>query len=270
MKKAFQLLLSLLMALCLTLSCLMLLTAWMTTAQFAELSLGGHAEKEQQARINAEAQALSEAWHVTGPALDDAAAGAARTHRQTLAAWWSGLFTGESDAALPLFLTEEAERALIAAVMADEGFVAHVEPDMLRAVARDDVAYALDDAVCRALLPLRRSVTDLALAVVDMSLPLGMLRPMLLTAAGVLLAAAVICGLLLKRGCSAALLAAALWMAILSVPVWLLDVPGMLVQLNQEAAVVGGQLLQALALPWYGAAGLLALVGCMMLARKGR
>ncbi len=269
MKKAFRLALSLLMALCLTLSCLMLLTAWMTTAQFADLSLGGRAEMAQQARINAEARALSEAWHMTGPALDDAAAGAARTHRQTLAAWWNGLFNGESDAALPLFLTEEAERALIADVMADEGFAAHVEPDMLRAVARDDVAYALDEAVCRAVLPLRRSLTDLALAVADMSLPLSMLRPALLTAAGVLLTAAVICGLLLKRGCSAALFAAALWMAILSVPVWLLDIPGMLAQLNQEAAVVGEQLLQALALPWYGAAGLLALVGCMV-ARKGR
>ena len=35
MTKAFRLVLSLLMALCLTLSCLMLLTAWMTTNDMA-------------------------------------------------------------------------------------------------------------------------------------------------------------------------------------------------------------------------------------------
>ena len=270
MKKILQGASAALMTLCLPVASLCLLLCWMTTAPFADIALGGPAESVQQARIDREVAELNEAWQLTGAELMDEAAMSARSHRKAVAAWWSGLFTGESDPALPVYLTYEAERALTSAVMADEGFAALVPEDMRRVTARDEVAYALDEAVCRAVLPLRRSVTDLTLQLLAEQVDLTLVRPVMLTAAGVLLLLATVCGVYLRRRSGAALLAAAVWMAALSVPVWALDFPAMLAALNDISALACRHALAVLAACWYPPAALLALTGWLMMKQEAR
>lgn len=252
---------------CVTLVCLLLMASFMTTALFMEVAIEGSAQ-EQQRRIDVQADDLARQWHITPQVLTDCTAQAARTHRKTVAQWWSGLFTGESDAMLPAFLTAETERSLVADIMADASFSAHVDADMKRAVARDEVAYALDEAVCAAVLPLRRSVMDLALSIAADRIPLPMVRPVLLTAAGVLtMIAAGLC-VCLRRDAGTVMLATAVWMLLLSLAVWTMDIPGMLRPLNPAAALQGTRALQLLAVLWYGTAAMMTAAGLLVVSRK--
>lgn len=254
-------------ALCLTLALALLLAAFATTGAFAKAAGAGAADA-QQARIDAEVTAIAENWQITSGVLEEFTCDAAQTHGDALAAWWNGLFSGESDAALPYFLTDETERAMVAAVMEDEGFSAFVDADMKRAAARDDVAYAVDEAVCRAVLSLRRSVTDLILTLLADRIPLSMVRPVLLTAAGTLTVLGTVLLALLRRYAGAALLACGLGMALLSLPVWGLSIPALLTELNPEAAMLGRGVLGLLGWLWYGAAALTGAAGLVIMRKK--
>ncbi len=255
-------------AIALTLAVLLLLTAAATTAPVARLVLSAGAQEQQQ-RIDEAAAALSEKWHVSPQTLQAWSDGAAKTHRAALADWWQGLFSGTSDAALPAFLDGEAERALIAAVLADASFTAHNDADSLRAIARDEIAYALDEAVCRAVLPLRRSLADAALAFAAPYLP--MVRLFALIAAAVLAVTAAVLCIWLNRGEAAvALLAAAEWMLVLSLPVLLVDIPGMAAALNPVAGQQAGRAMTLIGFAWYLPAAAYAVAGGILTRRKER
>lgn len=247
---------------------LLSLTLWATTETFMNRALGGNASvMRQQAAIDLQAAQLREAYAVSEATLAPWSDGAAQAHQRALARWWSGLWRG-GDAVWPGYLDAAGERELVAALMADEGFrVAH-PADQLRTIARDEVAYQLDEAVCRAVLPIRRSVAELALALAPVEAAVLLVR-LMPWGIGVLLALAAGLMALLRRAAGSILTATAGLMALVSVPVWLMDLHGILRQLNEIAAVQGDAMLTWLAVPWYGAAAVIAAAGLLLIRREG-
>ena len=65
-----------------------------------------------------------------------------------------------------------------------------------------------------------------------------------------------------------ALVSAGVVMALAALPVWLADVPGLLMQLNGVAALQGRSLLGLAARMWLGAAAALAALGIVILGLK--
>lgn len=258
-------------AVLLTLSAALALFALTTTAEWAERALVSPSLQErQQKRIDEDAQTLAERWQVSMETLSPCVQGAAEAYSLCLADWWGALWSDqEADWYLPVSLTDE--RALIAEVMADERFAAAHDRTMLRAIARDEVAYGLDETVCSAVLPLRRSVTELALSMAAQRVSLPEMRLLALKGAGVLAALALLLMALNRKAAGVTLMTAGGLMALLSVPVWLLDLHRMLRELNSIAAAMGDSFLLWLAIPWYGAALLLVLLGGVIIRiRNGR
>ncbi|MBQ8555115.1 MAG: hypothetical protein IJ438_04485 [Clostridia bacterium] len=213
----------------------------------------------QQEDISAEVSALAEAWHVSGETLAPYAAQAAEKHLHTLAAWWGDLWTDAvADASLPMYLTAAEERELVSAVMADAAFAAAHDEAHLRAIARDDVAYALDTVVCETVAPLRRSVVDLALSMVTERISLPMVRSAACIAM-VLLTIAAVALLVWQRGLAAdILLASAIITGSAPLPLLGTGVHDLLYQLNLMACDVWQFMVRWLLAGWYGCVLLLA------------
>lgn len=224
---------------------------------------------KQQALVQDKADELAATWHISAPTLETWTKDAARNAAQALCTWWGEIWTTDgADTTLPVYLDASQERELVAAIMADESFALATETHLRRSTARDEVAYRLDEAVCKAVLPLRRSIIDMALTFVTNSVSLPLVRQAALLAAGALLVLAVLMLLMAHRVCGSALLAAAGTMAVCTVPVALLDIPGMLRQLSPVAAVQGTRTLLAMAVLWLGTALILALAGWLIIAIK--
>ena len=170
---------------------------------------------------------------------------------------------------MPMWLSAEDEGVLVADVRRDAGFIACTQEAQRRAIARDEVAYALDEAVCDAVTPLRRSIVGMALSLVADVIPLALIRQVALLAAAVLAGIALVLLAMAHKAFGSALMATGLAMAGLTAPVWLADFPGMLAQLSDIAALQGRNALLCMALLWYGAAGVLLVGGAVIAAVKG-
>ncbi len=240
------------------------------TGFYAGHALGDEALlARQQSVIDAQAAAFAEGWHFSSEALAPWMANAAATHHTALQGWWHSLWHDEAaDPALPVFLSAAEERAMVAALMADEAFAAATPADLLRVTARDDVAYALDETICRSVLPLRRPVADLVLEALCAAIAPTMLRRVCGVGALALLGASIALMLLCRKCLGSILTAAGVAMAMLSLPVWLLNIPQMLDALNPLAEAQGLHALIWLALPWYAASLLLLLAGSIILRAR--
>jgi len=246
----------------------------MTTEAFARAALLDEALlAQQQSRVQDKADELAATWRLSSRTLDGWTQDAARNAAAALCAWWGDLWSVDgSETTLPVYLDAAQERELIADVMADEGFIAATEASQRRAIARDDVAYGLDEAVCEAVLPLRRSVTDMALIFVAESVSLPLLRQVALLAAGALVLTAMLLLLMAHRVSGSALMATGVAMVTCVVPVILMDMPGMLQQLSPIAAAQGMRTMLLTGMLWLGTALVLALLGWLivMVKRAGR
>ena len=250
--------------------------AWvLTTEQFALAVNAGDVQENQQKCIETHVSALTQAWGLSPETLAPSVAGAARRQSEAMAAWWSRLWRDpDADAEMPAFLDPGEERNLVAAIMADEGFAAAVEESQRRAVARDEIAYGLDEAVCEAVTPLRRSIVGMAAALGMEKMDLTLLPGSMLIAAGALLLLALPMLAAAHRALGSTLAASGVTMALLSLPVWWMDICGMLAELSPLAALQGANALRGLAILWYGAALVLLALGMIIIgvkkARGGR
>ena len=246
------------------------LAAFMTTGVFLREVSGTTAlTAQQQARIDAAAEALTETWGLSADTLRSWTDGAAEKQAAVMAAWWQELWhSPEADGYMPAFLDAAAERELIAAIMQDEGFRALTAESQRRAIARDEIAYALDEAVCGAVTPLRRSIVDAAVSVAAERLDLPLIRRMVLLSAAVLAVIGLALLVPAHRLAGSALLTAGSLMALCAVPVWLLDIPGMLAQLSEIAAMQGRNALAVLGILWLGAAAALMALGTVIICVK--
>ena len=246
------------------------LFACVTTERFA-LAAGSRPEllSMQQQRIDAAAAALNEEWQLAPDVLGMWTAEAARQQSEAAAAWWGALWQDEAaDAALPMWLDADEEAILVADVRRDDGFRALTPESRRKAIARDDVVYTLDKAVCDAVTPLRRSILEAALDLARTEVSLPGLRRAVITAGCALAGLAAALLLLARRMAGSALVSAGVVMALAALPVWLADVPGLLMQLNGVAALQGRSLLGLAARMWLGAAAALAALGLVILGLK--
>lgn len=273
MKKMIRWLAGLMAAVLLTLSAAMGLFCLVTTALWAERALvSGELQAKQQARIDEEAETLAKHWQVPPEVLAPYTEDAARVYTLYVVDWWDSLWqSDDSDTELPVYLTGQQERSLIAEVMADPQFSAAHDGTMLRAIARDEVAYGLDEIVCGTVLPLRRSVVELAAEFLQERFGLMDLRRTAMMGAGILAGAALLLMALNRKAVGTMLITSGGLMALASVPVWLMDVHRMLRELNSIAAIQGDCMLLWMAIPWYGAALLLIVLGMVIIRiRDGR
>ncbi len=270
MKNILRYLCALLAALLLFAAVLLGLGRYAATGFYADHALGNDALlSRQQIQIDAQVEELAETWHFSPDTVLPWVSGAARTYREALVAWWSDLWQDpDADPALPLFLSGGAERDMVAALLSDGTFSAATPGDMQRTVARDSVAYAVDEAVCGSVLPLRRSVIDFGLSAASSAVDLSMLARLTGIVAVILAVLALLLLLLARKAAGSALTAAGGLMLLASVPVWLLNIPGMLDQLSPIAEGQGLAALLWLALPWYGLALLLLLLGSLIIRAR--
>lgn len=262
---------ALMAVLCLLAAALLGLFCCMTTETFArEVNATADVRLLQQERIDAEAAQLCDRWQLSPEVLTPWTESAAQRQGEAVAAWWGSLWQDASaDVYMPMWLSAVDEGSLVADVRADAGFIACTPESQRRAIARDEVAYALDEAVCDAVTPLRRSIIEMALSIVAEAVPLSAIRQAMQIAAVAL--AVIALGLLVvaRKAAGSALVSAGLAMAGLTVPVWLADVPGMLAQLSDIAVLQGRNALTCMAILWYGAAAALVVGGWIIIAVKG-
>ncbi len=269
MTKFLHIVESLLLTLLMQLACALLLIALVTSPVTMNAATGGKAAEMAQSRIDQQALEIEQRWHITPGLLAELTQNAVNTHRTALSEWWEGLFDSAEYESYPAYLTMEQERQLVSLVMADASFAAENDPELLRAIARDEVAYAVDQAVCRAVLPLRASLADLAANLASQRLPMTMIRPAVLSVSLLCLGASAVLMCALERRAGAAFVAAAGGMALLSVPVMALNLPGMLAELSPIAARQAQQVLRLLGGCWFGAAALTGLLGVVII-RTGK
>lgn len=270
MKGILRYIAALLAVICLLGAALLGMFCCVTTERFAREVNGTAALRiEQQARIDRAAADLSAVWQLSPDALAPWTADAAVKQSDAAAKWWGAIWAdAQADSAMPPYLDSASEAALVADIRADAGFIAITDENQRRAIARDEVAYALDEAVCDAVTPLRRSIIEMALSLLSEAVPLPMIRQAALLGAGVLAAIALVLLLLAHRAAGSALTVAGLMMALLTVPVLLADVPGMLRQLNEIFMLQGQNALACMGILWCGAAAALALMGLLILGVK--
>ena len=271
MRGVLRYLAALIAMLCLLAAALLSLFCCMTTEPFArEVNATADVRLLQQERIDAMAAELSDRWQLSPEVLAQWTQSAAQQQGEVIAIWWGSLWQDASaDAYMPMWLSAADEGELVAEVRADAGFIACTPETQRRAIARDEVAYALDEAICDAVTPLRRSIIDMALSIVAEAVPLSVIRLAALIAAVVLTVIALVLLLLARKAAGSALVSAGLAMEGLTVPVWLADVPGMLAQLSDIAALQGRNALTCMAVLWYGAAAALIVTGWIIIAVKG-
>lgn len=270
MKTIFRYLAALLAVLCLVAAAALGLCCCVTTETFArEVNGTERLQTLQQHRIDSAAQALTERWQLSAAVLAPWTEGAAARQGEAVAAWWGALWRDEAaDTAMPPWLDAQQEGDVVAQLRADAGFVALTDEAQRRAIARDEVAYALDEAVCDAVCPLRRSILTMGLELLQEIAPLPSIRLAALLIACALTSLALALLLLANRAMGSALLCTGLLMAGLTVPVWLADVPGMLAQLNEIAVLQGQNVLLCMALLWYAAAAAAVLCGLLIIGVK--
>lgn len=246
------------------------LACCLTTDAFLREVYGTEALQAQtQARIEQAAADLADAWSLSPETLASCVDGAAEKRAAAVAAWWHDLWNiADAELSMPAYLDATAERELIAVIMQDEGFRAVTEETQRRAIARDEIAYALDEAVCDAVTPLRRSIVDMGVSLLAERVSLTQLRQMALV--GVLVLAGVGLALLLPahRLVGSALLATGGLMALCALPVWLMGIPGMLAQLSPIAETQGRNALACMGILWLSAAALLTVVGLIIVCIK--
>lgn len=239
-----------------------------TTEHFARMAAAPETLiQKQQDRIDAQAAALAQTWGLSTELLSGWCDGAARAQNEAVQAWWVALWSDpEADAEMPVYITDREARSMVDAVMQDPGFSAVATYGQKKAMARDEVVYALDEAVCEAVVPLRFSIVNLGtqLAARNVNLP-DIMRHAGKAAAAVAIAALALL-LLARRVMGSTLTATGIAMALLTLPVRQLDIPGMLEQLNPLAAEQGRHILQQLGLVWYAAAAALAVLGMVIIA----
>ncbi len=241
-----------------------------TTSAFMRAVYGSPAIlTQQQERIGQRAEALAAQWHIAADTLAPYLAGAAEKQAQAMAAWWGELWSDpEADPCMPAYLDAAAEREMVNAIMQDEGFRAATDENQRRAIARDEVAYALDEAVCEAVTPLRRSIVELGVSLMMEKASLPQLRQGMLIGAAVLAGMGAALLLAARRIAGSALVALTGTMALCAAWVWALDVPGMLVQLSPVAAQQGSRALALLAALWLMAGALTAGAGMIAIRVK--
>ncbi len=190
----------------------------------------------EQARIDAQVAQIAEQWSVSPTLLASWTQNAAEAYHDTLRAWVNALLCEEgADTVVPLFFGER-ENAFVREIMADATFRAAVPEELRRAVARDEVAYAVDNVVRSAVFPLRISVVEAALRWISPRFPLHQTRALIVGAIVGLLLAHWLLACLIRCGRGAALAAAALVLAALLFLRWL-NLPGMLAELNALSAL---------------------------------
>ena len=271
MKGILRYLASLLAVICLVGAAVLGGLALVTTEGFAREISTAKVTQLQQQRIDDAARALTETWNLQGDLLTPWIEGAAQTQQAAAAKWWGDLWRHEeADMTPPFYLTDGQIGDLTAAVRADAGFAALTDETLRRAIARDEVACAIDEAVGEAVMPLRESVVEIALKLLADAKPLPTLRSLALVGAGVLAGLAVAMLILSRKALGSTLTAAGLMMALLTIPVWLMGIPGMLAQLNDIAALQGRNALICMGIGWYGLAAVLLALGRIILAIKKR
>lgn len=227
--------------------------------------------QQEQQMIDEAAQRLAQEQHVQADALAPWVTGAAGRYTRQLADWWQSLWHDpEAELALPEYFNAVQEREAVAAVMADEAFAAATEPARLKAVARDEVIWTLEQEVTTSVLPLRRSLMELALIYAAGKANPASVMSLMPLAAGVLATAAVLLLLLCRRGAGCILVSTGVVMVLLSVPVWLLDPFGLLHALNPLAASQLLRGLTGLLGLWYMAAIALLAAGTLLLRVRRR
>lgn len=246
------------------------LACFVTTGTFLREVYGTEAlQAQMQARIEQNAADLAGAWSLAPETLAPYVDGAAARQAEAVAAWWHDLWNAaDAELAMPAYLDAAEERKLIAAIMSDEGFRAGTEENQRRAIARDEIAYALDEAVCDAVTPLRRSIVDVGVSLLAERVSLTQLRQLALVGTLVLAGVGVAMLLPAHRLAGSVLTAAGSLMALCAVPVWLMDVPGMLAQLGPLAEAQGRNALACMGVVWLGAAITLALIGLVIICIK--
>lgn len=243
---------------------------FVTNGSFVRLSLcGGELAAGQRRRIDEEAALLAGEWGLKPETLTAHTAGAAERQNEAVAQWWDDLWhvpAQEVDPALPYFVTDDLERTLVESILADDGFTP-TDRSTRKADARE-IAYQLDQIVTRNVTPLRASVVDLAVTMAVQEIDLPQLRSFAWHALWILLTAAILLIVLLRRSAGSVLLCGAGAMVLASMPVWLMNTGSILVQLNPDAAQQAQHVHLWLAIPWYGAALLLAVSGLITLRIK--
>ncbi len=190
----------------------------------------------EQARIDAQVAQIAEQWSVSPALLAAWTQNAAEEYHNTLRSWIGALLSEEgADTAVPLFFGEQ-ENAFVREIMADTTFRAAVPEELRRAVARDEVVYAVDNAVRTAVFPLRESIVDAALRWISPRFPLHRARALVVGSIVGLLLAHFLLVWLIRCGRGAALAAAVLVLAALLFLRWL-NLPGMLAELNALSAL---------------------------------
>lgn len=260
-------LLSLLTVLALLTAMLCGLFVLTTTEPFAESVLSAANEQSQQ-RIDASAAAIQAEYALTDDTmtlLDNAAS----TYTKTLAAYWHDCWrtSGMLSEGAPDPLDSQETLTL---VMADAGFQSTVEKALRRSTARDHVVYAFNQLIRLSVFPLRASISELVTGIAGQMLDL----PSIFHAAAL---TGIICLLLssllmlfrcVRKHLPSILLASGTGAVLLSVPMLLLNLPGMLLQLSAIALVQGQRMLLLLGCVWYGVSLVLIVLGILLMRRK--
>lgn len=246
------------------------LVCCITTGTFArEVNGTASLRAMQQSRIAAAAAALEADWQLAPGLLEPYVRDAAETQSAAVAGWWQDLWwDAEASADMPAFLDAAQERELIALLLQDEGFRAVTDDAQRRAIARDEVAYGLDEAVCDAVTPLRRSIVGMGISLAMERVSLPLVRKLLLLCTAALAALGLALLAAAHRLAGSAMVATGIVMGLCAVPVRLLDVPGMLAQLSPLAAEQGGNALICLGVLWLGTAAALLLAGLIVIRVK--
>lgn len=246
------------------------LAVCMTTETFVRCVNDSEAVQAlQQQRIDQTVAELGEKWGVSADTLAPWTEDAVLRQSKAVAAWWGALWQdAKADTDMPVLLDSHEEAVLVADVRRDEGFIARTAESRRRAIARDEIAYVLDETVCDAVTPLRRSILEMGLEMATQSVELPMIRKAVMIGAGALTFMALVLLIMAHRMAGSTLVSAGLVMVLVSVPVWLADIPGMLAQLSDVAALQGENALWFLGLTWYGAAAALMAAGVVLMGLK--
>lgn len=228
----------------------------------------------QQARITQKVEEIAAQVPFTASvALDGVTREGLEDYNRAIVGWWMGLLEAEPSTELPVWDTETLEQA----VREDEVFQKAIPATQRKAAARDQVGYAVSNAVTRTVVPLRVSLAEPFLPAVLEKVELPRLAgladklPACLAIAG--LAAALLAALAMTRDWRGALLrlgAAAVAGALVAGSVMLaiawLQIPGQLGAGSETLGLQASLLLTRLARVTGVAAAVTAAVGVLLMA----
>lgn len=221
---------------------------------------------ESQHKVEWYADEISQEYHLSQDTMAHLQ-GAAEAYMDALATWWGCIWRTPTQAWPEFPASAWNEREMTQLVMDDSGFQAVVEEDMRRATARDLVVYPMGELVRRYAFPVRESVTELLTGLCQQKLPLNRLLTASRWMSVVALLGAVGLGALHRRKATV-LLAGGVSAIGMTLPLLMMNLPGMLRPLSQIAKK---QCTHALLLGlsvWYAVALLLVLLGLLLLRRR--